>query len=99
MLLYPGELYSSWEPLVCNLQSQTRTHAVLVIGLYELSHPGPYIKRISMVDIWNKDNELTGHGLMLYYCLNMSNPFSYNNLISVGSSRFLKETPVLETKK
>jgi hypothetical protein len=24
------------EPLVCNLQSRVRTHAVLVIGLYEL---------------------------------------------------------------
>jgi hypothetical protein len=37
--------------LFCNLQSRARTHAVLVIGLYELlgiqlpsslSHPGPY---------------------------------------------------------
>jgi hypothetical protein len=26
----------SWEPLVCKLQNRARTHAVLVIGLYEL---------------------------------------------------------------
>ena len=29
----------SWEPLDCNLQSRARTHAVLVIGLYELLDP------------------------------------------------------------
>ena len=29
----------SWEPLVCNLQSWAQTHAVLVIGLYELLDP------------------------------------------------------------
>jgi hypothetical protein len=29
-------LLYSWEPLVCNLQRRARTHAVLVIGLYDL---------------------------------------------------------------
>ena len=50
-----GKLYHLWLrvecTLFCNLQSQAQTHAVLVIGLYELlgnptnslSHPGPHI--------------------------------------------------------
>jgi hypothetical protein len=50
-----GKLYQLWLrvecTLFCNLQSQARTHAVLVIGLYELlgnpttqiiEPPGPY---------------------------------------------------------
>jgi hypothetical protein len=31
-----GKLYQSNAPFFCNLQSRARTHAVLVIGLFEL---------------------------------------------------------------
>ena len=43
--------------LFCNLQNRVRTHAVLVIGLYELlgislSHPGP-VSNVDMVHLLN----------------------------------------------
>jgi hypothetical protein len=36
LLTYRDEKAQPTEPLVCNLQSQVRTHTALVIGLYEL---------------------------------------------------------------
>ena len=54
-----GKLYNLWLrvecTLFCNLQSQWRTHAILVMGLYELlgnpttfltEPPGPFIKKM-----------------------------------------------------
>ena len=46
----------SWEPLVCNLQSQARTHAVLVIGLYQGGQRTSYIGVFFLLKICNGGN-------------------------------------------